>query len=207
MKFYIENVLAREDRYEQKQLVNFVASIGKQSTSVLNVLENLLAWANCQRNNISYQPKKQDILLAVQTNLDLLSKTAKKKNITIRNEIQSTILLNYDLNLISTVVRNLIANAIKFTKKDGEIVIRALKIEENIEISVTDTGVGIDSERIEKIFDNTTYETTYGTDREKGSGLGLKLCQDFVVKHNGKIWVESELNKGSSFIFTLPIAK
>ena len=184
--------------------MRYIASIGKQSASVFNILENLLAWANSQQNNIVFQPKHQRINFAVQNNIDLLSQIAVKKKITVNNEVKDSISANFDLILISTVVRNLIANAIKFTTSNGKITIKAEESESHITLYITDTGVGIKPERIEKLFDKAFFETTYGTNSEKGSGLGLKICIDFIERHNGKIWVESEIDKGSSFIFTLP---
>jgi len=205
VKAFTELILDKSTNYNYEQIMQFTQVIGKQSSSVLNILEDLLAWANCQQNNVIYSPKKQNLLLALQDNIELLEETAKQKKIEIINKISPDIIVNYDLNLISTVIRNLISNAIKFTPELGTISITAKKNDDNIEVSVIDTGVGISAERINNIFSNTSYETTFGTNAEKGSGLGLKLCKDFVKKHNGEIWVESKLNKGSHFIFTLPI--
>ena len=205
VKAFTELILDKSSNYNYEEIMEFTQLIGKQSSSVINILENLLAWANCERNNVIFSPNKQNLLLALQDNIELLEEAAKQKNIVIINEISHDIIVNYDLNLISTVIRNLISNAIKFTPESGMITIKAKKNNNSIEVSVVDTGVGISPERINTIFSKTSYEVTFGTNAEKGSGLGLKLCKDFVEKHSGKIWVESELNKGSSFIFTLPI--
>jgi len=106
--------------------------------------------------------------------------------------------------MITTVIRNLISNAIKFSNRDSSIHVRCVNHAEEIELSVTDQGVGIKKEIKEKLFRIDQHVTTQGTSDEKGSGLGLILCKEFVEKNNGKIWVESDINKGASFIFTLP---
>jgi len=157
VKAFTELILDKSSNYNYEEIMEFTQLIGKQSSSVINILENLLAWANCERNNVIFSPNKQNLLLALHT------------------------------------------------PESGMITIKAKKNNNSIEVSVVDTGVGISPERINTIFSKTSYEVTFGTNAEKGSGLGLKLCKDFVEKHSGKIWVESELNKGSSFIFTLPI--
>ena len=107
--------------------------------------------------------------------------------------------------MLNTVLRNLVSNAIKFTHKNGEVKISAKQNEKNVIISVTDTGVGMSKEKIGKIFNISEKVTTYGTEDETGTGLGLILCKEFVEKHNGKIWIESEEEVGSSFIFTIPL--
>lgn len=203
-KTLIDLILDKQNKFDEKTILSFIAMIGEQSASVFAILENLLAWANSQRNNIVFQPVFQDIDLAIHSNVELLKDIASKKEITISNETNKSILINFDLTLISTVVRNLIANALKFTPSKGKITINTEKTDSQLIISVADNGVGISKDRIDKIFDKTSYETTFGTNDEKGSGLGLKLCLEFIEKHEGKIWVESEVGVGSTFKFSLP---
>ncbi len=205
IKSFIELVLDESANFDHEKKKKFLQQINNQSSSILNILENLLSWANSQRDNIIFNPKKQQIGHALHSNIKLLEETANYKKILIINKISDNVLAYYDLNLISVVLRNLIANALKFTPEGGNISIDANTYENSIEILVTDTGVGIDPERINNIFSETHHEATYDTNAQKGSGLGLKLCKKFVEKHNGKIWVKSTLNKGSSFIFTLPL--
>eukprot|EP01029_Cantina_marsupialis_P020639 TRINITY_DN4850_c0_g1_i1.p2 TRINITY_DN4850_c0_g1~~TRINITY_DN4850_c0_g1_i1.p2 ORF type:complete len:124 (-),score=21.88 TRINITY_DN4850_c0_g1_i1:1138-1470(-) len=109
--------------------------------------------------------------------------------------------------MINTVLRNLISNAIKFTMPNGEIVIAAKQLEDDVLISVSDNGVGIPFDRLSKLFQISENETTLGTANEKGTGLGLMLCKEFIEKHNGRIWAESEIGKGSSFKFSFPLDK
>lgn len=119
--------------------------------------------------------------------------------------VSNDIELFIDGNFLDTILRNLISNAIKFTKQGGHIKILASSNENQIQISVCDDGVGMSEETIRKIFDPSTTMTSPGTENEGGSGLGLVLCREFVKRLNGHLWVESEVGKGSSFIFTLPL--
>jgi len=109
-----------------------------------------------------------------------------------------------DRNMLGTVLRNLLSNALKFTRREGKITLLAEKTPENIVVSITDNGVGISAQDIDKIFDKAQLFSSIGTNEEKGTGFGLKLCQEFVEKHGGKIWVESEVGKGTVFYFSLP---
>ena len=204
IKSFINLIIKKQYNFDHAKIMEFIPIMGKQITSVYNILENLLEWSNSLRNNITYNPVKQEIDIAVCENLELLENLANKKNISIINKINNDILAYFDSTLISTVIRNLIANSIKFTSDNGSITIYAEKKQSEIIISVSDTGVGIPSETITKIFNKTSYETTFGTNSEEGSGLGLKICSDFVAKHKGKIWVESKEGIGSTFSFTIP---
>ena len=135
-----------------------------------------------------------------------LKKTlANAKDISLNYFSSDEIEVYADENMLRTVLRNLISNAIKFTKFGGNIRVYAILKQDRVEITVSDTGVGLNEEVRNKLFSLKTNETTIGTANEKGSGLGLILCKEFVEKHGGKIWVESELGKGSDFKFTLPI--
>ncbi len=130
---------------------------------------------------------------------------AKKKNITIINNVKSELSAIYDETLISTVVRNLLANAIKFTHENESVTINAVKYDNEIIVIIEDNGVGIEAEFLESIFDKKSYDTRVGTNNEKGSGLGLKLCKEFIERHNGKIWAESKIGIGSKFLFSIPV--
>ncbi|OYT11813.1 MAG: hypothetical protein B6I18_02805 [Bacteroidetes bacterium 4572_112] len=204
IKTFADLIIEGEFKNEQEKLINIIKIIGKQSSSIFNTLENLLSWARCQRNAISYNPQKQPLSNSIKDNMQLLDEIAAKKKIKIVNQVYENHNAMFDLNSISTVVRNLLTNAIKFTHVNGKITINAKEEESYHIVSITDTGIGISPERIDIIFDKTSYETTFGTKSEKGSGLGIKLCQEFIDMHKGKIWVESELGKGSIFYFSIP---
>ncbi len=202
---FTDMILEEADMFVNKEIIDFISSINKQSDSIFEMLENLLSWVNDQRENLVFDLKTRFLSLAVISNIELLYNAAKAKNITIVNNVNESIKAKFDLILISAVVRNLISNAIKFTPENGTITIDAELKGEFVEVSVRDTGIGIEEARLEKIFDKSSRQTTLGTNKERGSGLGLKISADFVEKHNGRIWVESEKDKGSKFIFTLPV--
>lgn len=173
---------------------------------ISDLLNNLLQWARSQSGRIEYSPEIIDMNnLAVET-IRLLENGAKNKNITIINELKKHLYPYADPKMLKTVLRNLITNAIKFTQKSGQIRIKSRDISDYIEISVTDTGIGMSSEDMDKLFRIDVHHTTIGTSKEKGTGLGLIICKEFIDKNGGKIRVESKPGKGSAFIFTLPKA-
>jgi len=204
MKSFLDMILSQQMDLNYDEIINYLGLLEKQSTATYNILVNLLSWANSQLNNIVFNPTEQKINLAVENNIVLLEGIASKKNINITNKINDDLIAIFDLNSISTVVRNLIANAIKFTSENGTITINVEQNKAQTTIYVTDNGIGICPERLETIFEDAIFETTFGTNNEKGSGLGLKLCKYLVEQHKGEIWVESESKKGSSFIFSIP---
>jgi signal transduction histidine kinase len=122
----------------------------------------------------------------------------------MQNNIPSATMVWADPNHINLVVRNLISNAIKFTPKNGQISLKSRQDADFCEIAVVDTGVGMSTENVAKLFNKASHYTTYGTSGEKGTGLGLLLCQEMIEKNGGTIWVESEVSKGTTFIFRLP---
>ena len=153
---------------------------------------------------MEFIPEFVDLPSMVHEVTDLLSAPARHKSLTISKEIPSDAPVFADKAMISTILRNLVSNSIKFTPHGGKITISAMNQETHTEISVSDNGVGIAKEVLENIFMLDSKNITQGTEREKGSGLGLILCKEFVEKHGGKIGVESEIGKGSKFYFTLP---
>ena len=133
----------------------------------------------------------------------MLKLNAEKKNINLINNIQSEVFVLADANMLTTVVRNLISNAIKFTHENGEVKVEGMIQDNMYQVCIIDNGVGIAQENIDKLFNVDSHYTTPGTTNEQGTGLGLIICREFIEKHNGKIWVESELGKGTKFCFTL----
>ncbi|AKA36165.1 tetratricopeptide repeat-containing sensor histidine kinase [Flagellimonas lutaonensis] len=174
--------------------------------SISFTLNNLLSWGQTQMNGAVTKPKRISLNSIVEENINLLSKLAVKKSIRLINELPENVYAWADKNQIDIVVRNLISNALKFTPENGLINIKAVERKNNWEITVRDTGVGMDPETQDKIFCDNTNFTTYGTNNEKGTGLGLSLCKEMVQKNKGEIWVESYLRKGSCFYFTVPKA-
>ncbi len=198
------------DNYNTATQKEFISYINQSAQNTYKLLENLLLWALSQRKTISFHPVNENLFLLSQSTVIILEQTAEKKSITIINNISKDIFVKVDKNLLSTVIRNLISNAIKFTPKEGQIILKAHMIttvnkQNFIEIAISDTGIGIPIKTLSKIFNIEDNITTKGTEEETGTGLGLILCKEFVEKHGGKIWVESEIGIGSTFYFTLPI--
>ena len=176
----------------------------KQSASIFHALENLLSWANSQRGSVAYQPELRPLSDALLPALDLSESSAAQKQITLRNEIDPSLKVYYDYMLINTVFRNLMSNAIKFTETGGEITLSAEETKDGIVVSVADNGVGIPPKNLDRILKPENYNSTYGTNMEKGSGLGLKICAEFIQLHNGRIWVDSQVGEGTTVCFTIP---
>ena len=168
------------------------------------LLEDLLEWGRIQRNVITFNPITENICQTIRNVVDLFSVNAKNKNINLILDLPFSLEVKYDKKMISTVVRNLLTNAIKFTESYGTIRIILEEEPEAIKISVKDSGIGISQKNLERLFNLTEYFSTQGTNNETGTGLGLILCKEFVENHGGKISVETELKKGSTFTFTLP---
>jgi PAS domain S-box-containing protein len=187
-----------------KMYLGYIKSSAKNTLILLN---NLLNWAKSQSNQISFKPQKLQLSSIIHEVIELSNSIAKSKNITINYNSSNNINIYADKNMLETILRNLISNAIKFTPTKGKVDIYATENKNNIEITVSDNGVGINQKSKKSIFQFETNTTTAGTENEKGSGLGLTLCKDFVEKHNGNIWVKSEFGKGSDFVFTLPLNK
>jgi signal transduction histidine kinase len=170
-------------------------------------LENLLEWARSQTGKIQWVPENIELNQVAKSTVELLSRNAHQKNIRLQNQINGDKPCVYaDKNMLHTVFRNLISNAIKFTPDGGEVTINSIETKDFIETRVSDTGIGIAEKDIEKLFRIDTHFSRSGTKDEQGTGLGLILCKEFLVKNGGNIRVESQVGKGSSFIFTLPAA-
>lgn len=188
---------------EQKQYINILYnSVNK----TYRLLENLLLWSKSQQNTLQFNPERDNLFLLSNESIEILTHMAKGKEIRIDNNIPKDLTVNVDRDMILTVFRNLLSNAIKFTHKGGVIELTASSNNiDFIEVCVKDNGVGISKDKQLKLFDISENTITKGTEDEQGTGLGLILCKEFIEKHNGKIWVESNGDKGSSFIFTLKI--
>ncbi|HEX5169958.1 MAG TPA: tetratricopeptide repeat-containing sensor histidine kinase [Cyclobacteriaceae bacterium] len=167
------------------------------------LLNNLLDWTLLQMDKLSLQPARIDLHKIVDENIQLIT-SLQSKQINLVNRIPENAFGYADSNTVNLVIRNLMTNAIKFTNDGGEVTISADKNENHWVIGVHDNGIGINREIQQILFDKTSPYTTRGTANEKGTGLGLILCKEFVEKNNGRIWVESQENKGSTFWFTIP---
>jgi two-component system sensor histidine kinase/response regulator len=188
---------------KSEEIITTINSTAKQT---LVLLENLLTWANTQTGQFDFKPENQSLKPIIQAIVVVLNSSASIKNITINSFLSDDITAYADLNMLKTVLRNLISNAIKFTDSGGKVDINTVSDKNQIKITVADDGVGMNEETISKLFRIDATLTTKGTANESGSGLGLILCKEFVEKHGGKIWIESEVGKGSKFVFTLPLS-
>jgi signal transduction histidine kinase len=205
-KSLIQLLISGYDLSNSKQLLEILKVIHKTANSTYDLLENLLEWAKSQQNEIVFNPEKIDLKDLVFNIMNLFSEVILNKEINIVNEIPDDQFLVADKNMLSTVLRNLISNAIKFTPNGKSIKISVANIGDNIKISVQDEGTGIQEEDLPKLFNSLSPLSSYGTQGEKGSGLGLLLCKDFIERHTGIIEVNSIWDKGSTFSFTLPQA-
>jgi PAS domain S-box-containing protein len=185
-------------------IAKYVTLINSSALQTYNLLETLLDWARMQQNAIPFEPKKLLFSNIADSEIGNLQSSADQKNIVFTKDFREEIIVNADEKMISSVLRNLISNAIKFTPKDGNVSIQAVRRTGFVDVSVSDTGIGMTPETIGRLFKIETSFTTRGTGNEKGSGLGLLLCKEFVERHGGEIRAESEPGKGSRFSFTLP---
>lgn len=177
--------------------------IHSTSSNTFRLLENLLEWARIQRSQILFHPVSIRLKDLVDEVIEFMVEKANSKMIAVINYIPDEMVVYADKDMLKTILRNLISNALKFTSTRGKIEIKAISKGSTTEILVLDTGTGISKDDMAKIFRIDSNFTKDGTENEKGTGLGLLLCKEFVEKHGGKIWVESEIGKGSTFIFTL----
>lgn len=186
--------------------------IYKVAKATFQLLENLLTWSQLQRGRIEYKPGLLELSELAEATMSLLQKPARNKQVQLEQVIEEGLYIYADKYMIDTVIRNLATNALKFTPCGGQVTLSAQRNSSSpdqgedqwIEISVRDTGVGIRQEDIDKLFRIEVYHTTEGTAQEKGTGLGLILCQEMVEKNGGRIWVESELGKGTTVKFIVP---
>lgn len=203
-----ELLLMRFDEYDAEKKRFFIQNIYKSTNKTFNLLENLLTWAGSQTGRIKYNPQKINIKSIAKESLSLMQHKAEKKEITLQNNITTDYFAFADKSTVETVFRNLISNALKFTPEKGKIEIDCIEKTEKqthyFQIRISDTGIGISPDNLNKLFRIDQNVSTLGTDNEKGTGLGLILCKEFIEKNKGKIWVESQKGKGSSFYFTLP---
>lgn len=195
------------DGFNKEEIAEYLKILNQTAHNTYNLLDDLLIWAKSHSGILSFQPNIFNFSDICRDLLEFNREIANRKNITINCLVKDKVEVFTDKSMIKTIMRNLISNAIKYTNTDGEINISAHQHSDYTLISVLDNGVGIAKEIIPTLFDISNKISTEGTKGESGTGFGLVLCKDFVDKHGGKIWVESEVGKGSEFKFTLPFVK
>ena len=201
----LSEVLTEDIRkFDIDEIDKIVDDINKSARRAYNLLDDLLMWASSQQDSIVFKPKNLSLTDVCNDVLITFNPTADAKNIAINCLAEDCMNIFADFDMLKTVLRNLVSNAIKFTNNGGTINISAEQNSEVVTISVSDNGVGISTDDLSKLFDISEVHTTTGTAKEKGTGLGLSICKEFVEKHGGEIWVESEVGKGSDCKFTIP---
>jgi two-component system sensor histidine kinase/response regulator len=181
-------------------------TVANQTTEeTFALLDNLLKWTKSQIGRLKICYQDTNIVEILQSVMDIFNMVADLKGISIKLEAPDRMMANADIDMIKTVVRNLLSNAIKFSRENSTIVISATTQDGMAIVSVKDSGCGIAEEDQAKLLHTDTHFSTFGTNNEEGSGLGLLLCQDFVEKNNGKLWFTSKKGEGSTFSFSIPL--
>ncbi len=191
-------------KYDIGEIEDILNKINKSARITNKLLEDILLWARTQQGSIDFQPHELGLEDIFRNVIEVLKPGADSKGIIISCTNEDCIKVFADPDMLKTVILNLVSNAIKFTNRGGEININPEQTDSGLIISVSDNGVGIPTENLAILFDISEVLSTKGTAGETGTGLGLLLCKEFVEKHGGIIWVDSEVGKGSTFKFTLP---
>ena len=204
IKVMLDFLTNEPDLLDKQTSKDLLKRVRESANNVHELLEDFLFWSRMFKQDIYFNPSKIDVEHVARENIVLLKSTATAKNIELRSTVPEQTFAYADEYMITTVIRNLVYNAIKFTGSKGKINISAKMKEGEVEIKVKDNGIGIPEKSIQKLFKADAYISTDGTQKESGSGLGLALCKDFIEKNGGHISIESEKDKGTTFIFTLP---
>ena len=190
--------------FDKNEIEKYVDIVYNSANNTLTLLDNLLVWAVSQNKEKNFKPVKINLYGLLIEEIENLKTLASQKQITLRHSVKPDLNVSADIQMVKTILRNLISNAIKYTNVNGEIIIDANEVKQYVEIAIKDDGIGISAEDQKKLFKIDAFHSTPGTHDEKGTGLGLLLCKEFVELHGGNIMIESEAGKGSRFAFTLP---
>lgn len=202
---YSETLLENYDNLDEEKRRRGIATLKANSERGYNLLLDLLNWARSQSGSMEINLGPVHVSALARENIEILAERAEQKGISLEMNVPEACHVYGDHNMVNTVIRNLMTNAVKFTAEGGLVTLESNERDGQVEIAVVDTGIGISPENQAKLFRLDTFYRTTGTDRERGTGLGLILCKEFVEKLGGRIWVESEEGKGSRFAFTLPV--
>jgi signal transduction histidine kinase len=205
----ITKTMAEEaENYSAQEFAELGVHMHQTAVNLFNLLKNLLDWAQMQKGSMSFQPNEFLLSDLIAENIEALKKTSDQKRITIINTVSDPVRAYGDEKMINSVLLNLISNAVKFTHRDGKVIISAKNIgDQMIKVSVSDTGIGMGKSLVEKLFKVGGKIRSLGTEGELSTGLGLLLCKEFVEKNGGKISIESQEGKGSTLNFTLQKSK
>ncbi len=198
-------ILANEfDELSPIEIQEISANLFESAENLYKLLENLLEWSRIQRGMVSINKENINLFNLVKNNINLIKLKVEHKGVQIQNNVDMNLSIYADMNMINAILRNLISNAVKFTKNGGTIKISAFEDEQSNIICVEDSGIGIPDNMIQSLFSVSCKVSRTGTDGEPSTGLGLILCKEYVDKHRGKIWINSQENKGSKFCFSIP---
>lgn len=201
-----ENLVENYEDFSSEEIKEYLTLLLQSSQQGYNLLENLLNWSRSQTGKLKVSAKVLNVSELIDASVELMLNNAAAKNLEIINNVSFDILAFADENMITTVLRNLLSNAIKFTPQGGSIRFEATKQKKMIEICIADNGMGMTEETMASLFKLDVFTSTLGTNKETGTGLGIILCKEFIEKNNGKLWVESSLNNGTIFYFSIPRA-
>jgi PAS domain S-box-containing protein len=204
---YLDLLTENMDKYDSVKIKKIVFSIQEVAENAYALLENLLLWINSQKGLITYNPVKLNFNALVFESLSLVSAGANLKEITIANNLADDVEIYSDAEMIKTAIRNILTNAIKFTGSGGKIEVSSQSSNQNIVLSITDSGRGMNQQTIDRLFKIGENKSQVGTNGEKGTGLGLILSKEFIEQNEGNIKVSSELCKGSTFEITIPLSQ
>jgi len=196
----VEEADKNDDPVQRKQ----VRALNQSLHQVYDLLENMLQWSHSESGKISFNPKVQPLSPLVQNAISLHTQTSKQKGIALENQVQSGLTARYDSNMLQTVIRNLLSNALKFSRENSTIFVSAEVVGKEVVVKVSDQGIGMSQEQLDRMFKDEVGISTMGTRNEIGSGLGLIICKDFIRRHGGRIWAESKLHEGTTMYFSLP---
>lgn len=194
-------------KIDNEKIRELAVILNESAKGGYSILQNLLDWSRSQTGLLKVNPERVNLSELINDNILNLQFLATNKEINLHSEAGRDIFIFSDENMINTILRNLLSNSVKFTRRGGEVIVRTVMKPDEVIVTVKDDGIGIAQENLEKLFRIDTKFSMPGTDKEQGTGLGLKLCKEFVEKQGGKIWVESIADKGSEFKFSIPVNK
>lgn len=200
-----ELLVSNVDKYPPERIKEFVQNIHETSSQAYALLENLLEWSRLQTGRLTPRPKRIQPSYVIQDVMQLIQENAHSKNIELHTDVLCDDYVFADPNMLQTIIRNLVTNALKFTYEGGKVTVGTFEYGDHLLFQVSDTGFGIESKHLDELFNVDCKLSKPGTAEEKGTGLGLVLCKEFVEANHGKIWVDSEPGEGSIFQFTIPL--
>lgn len=197
-------LLERFREFEPEEAGALVRQFRESAEHVFTLLENLLTWSRMQRGTVDWDPQTIDFGSIARRNVELLQQSASLKQIDVRMHVNEPCMIDADVNMLDTAVRNLLSNAIKFTPPGGTVELTSTEDDAHLVVTIADNGIGVPAEYVESVFQVGSRTQRKGTSGEQGSGLGLVLCREFITKHHGRIWLESNEGEGTRVSFTIP---